>query len=562
MSIPTKPPHGEVYDPELKTSPHFRDTTASPDADEDSAKVAPSSGSSQERQFPEDFPALPYHRYSEGELIARGGMSTIYKIYDHYFLRHIAMKVIDERLAHQTHHARRFLEEAQITGQLEHPNIIPVHNLGCNEDGFFYFTMKMIDGQTFEQYLRSEAHDLYSDASLYRTLQIFLKVCDAVSFAHSRGVLHRDLKPANIMVGEHGQVYVMDWGIAYLMPDKASSSTGDMFADKTSIFLQRDLLETHEQSGDILGTWNYMAPEQALGQTHLLDFHTDVFALGAILYEILTGHAPYRGNNAYEILQLAQKGEIVPPEQAVPQLVLPPGLSQIAMQALHPNPVLRYPNVTKLKEDIELFLRSGGQLPLRNYAPGELIIQEGGDGNAAYVITRGRCRAFRTIHDREVDLRDMGPGDVFGETSIFLQQKRTASVAAIDHVTLAVLDRQTLEQKLYRDSWLGRFIETLAQRFIDTDRKWTRQRQTLEQSQLLNHLLVYLCHTSPTHPPTAPWFPIAHNLCQLYECSEQELIDNIDALGVFTLDREQNTLSVTSSALHAYLHSHRISSAS
>lgn len=547
MSFFKKRPDNEIYESETRTSPHAAGVTPTPQP--------PDAASG---EIPPDFPTLPYLRYSEGQMIARGGMSMIYKIYDHYFLRHIAMKVIDERLAHQSLHARRFLEEAQITGQLEHPNIIPVHNLGCNENGFFYFTMKMIDGQTFEQYLRSDAHDLYSDASIYRTLQIFLKICDAVSFAHSRGVIHRDLKPANIMVGDHGQVYVMDWGIAYLMPDKTICNEGDMYAEKTTIFLQRNVLEETEQSGDILGTWNYMAPEQALGQTHLLDFHTDVFAMGAILYEILTGHAPYQGNNPYEILQQAQQCTIVPPEQAVPHLVLPPGLSQIAMQAMHPNPLQRYANVTKLKEDIELFLRSGGQLPLRDYAPGELIIQEGGDGNAAYVITRGHCRVFRTINDRQVDLREMGPGDVFGETSIFLQQKRTASVSAIDHVTLAVLDRQTLEQKLYRDSWLGRFIETLAQRFIDTDRKWTRQRQTLEQSQLTNQLFAYLCQASTTSPPSAPWFPIAQSLCTLLECSEQELIEKITSLQLFTLDREQNLISLTPASLHAYLHTHRI----
>ncbi|TNE44678.1 MAG: cyclic nucleotide-binding domain-containing protein [Deltaproteobacteria bacterium] len=505
----------------------------------------------------EPRPELPPQRYSEGTLIARGGMSQIYKVYDHHLLRHIAMKTIDERLNSENQHIRRFVEESQITGQLEHPNIIPVHNMGCNEEGFYYFTMKMVDGQTLEQYLQSDAHDLYSDNSLYQTLQIFLKVCDAVSFAHSRGVIHRDLKPANIMVGDHGQVYVMDWGIAYLMPDTSSQDVDDMYSEKTSIYLDRGGTDG-EQSGDILGTWNYMAPEQALGQTNLLGFHTDVFALGAVLYEILTGHPPYQSENAYQVLQMAQQGMFVPPQDAVPHMTLPHGLCQIAQHAMHPNPLLRYPNVEKLKHDIELFLRSGGQLPLRNYPPGELIIQEGGEGNAAFVITRGRCQVFRMVGGRQINLREMGEGEVFGETSIFLKQLRTASVKALDHVTVAILDRQTLEQKMFQDSWLGRFIEALAQRFIDTDRKWTRQRQTLERTQLQAQLLAYLCHHSETNPPSARWSPLCEALCQQMSCSPDDLQQTIESLNFFIIDLHNDRLSLSANTLHNYLNTHRL----
>lgn len=532
-----KDPYFQVYESDMKTAPNEIE-------------------GAEDAEHSEPPPELPAQRYSEGSMIARGGMSQIYKVYDHHLLRHIAMKTIDERLTSENLHIRRFVEEAQITGQLEHPNIIPVHNMGCNSEGFFYFTMKMVDGQTLEQYLQSDAHDLYSDNSLYKTLQMFLKICDAVSFAHSRGVLHRDLKPANVMVGDHGLVYVMDWGIAYLMPD-TSNNDEDMYSEKTSIYLNRGL-EGGEQSGDILGTWNYMAPEQALGQTNLLGFHTDVFALGSILYEILTGSPPYQGDNAYQVLQQAQQGSYVPPQEAVPHISLPHGLCQIAMHAMHPNPLLRYPNVEKLKNDIELFLRSGGQLPLRNYQPGELIIQEGGEGNAAFVITRGRCQAFRMVGGRQINLREMKEGEVFGETSIFLQQKRTASVRAIDQVTVAILDRQTLEQKMFHDSWLGRFIEALAQRFIDTDRKWTRQRQTLERTQLQSQIMAYLCHHSTTNPPSAPWSPLCEALCQQMSCTSNDLLQMIEGFNFFHCDLQNDRISITANTLHNYLNTHRL----
>ncbi|HCF57888.1 MAG TPA: hypothetical protein DFS52_07820, partial [Myxococcales bacterium] len=147
-------------------------------------------------------------------VIAKGGMSTVRLAYDTNLLRHMAMKVLSPKIAAKPLEARRFLEEAQITGQLEHPNIPPVHEVGIDDEGTHYFTMKYVHGVTLEELLNGQNFSVRDEAKLFEVLQVFVKTCQAIGFAHCRGVIHCDIKPRNVMVGSYGQVYVMDWGIA------------------------------------------------------------------------------------------------------------------------------------------------------------------------------------------------------------------------------------------------------------------------------------------------------------------------------------------------------------
>lgn len=500
-----------------------------------------------------DLPALPESRYETSGLLAAGGMSLIYKVYDKFFLRYTAKKTIDPRLLDQNINIQRFVEEAQITGQLEHPNIIPVHDLGCDDEGFF-FIMKLIDGQTFDQYLRSADYDPQSEACLFSALQTFIKICDAVSFAHSRGVIHRDLKPANVMVGTHGQVYVMDWGIAYILPDDAPLSLQSEDCEKTLVFLQRPIFGSESEiSGDIIGTWHYMAPEQALGQTERIGFHTDIFALGAVLYEILTGTPPHLGDNVCEVLRNAQLAYIEHPKSRAPQRLQPETLCQIAMQAMQIDPAQRYANVEQLKDEIEHYLRSGGQLPTKTFAPGELIIREGEDGDSAFIIVHGQCEAFRILDGRKITLRTMQQGEVFGETSIFLRQTRTANVAAINQVTVAILARDTLEQKMMRDYWFGRFIETLAHRFIDTDHKCSNQQQLLEKLQILNHVQAYLLSAVTDGQTETAWHPLCAALCYQFSLSPNQILKVISDCPYVICDPDLDRITISTENLHQNL---------
>src|SRR5271165_2938185 len=239
--------------------------------------------------------------------VASGAQGEVRRVVDKSLLRTLAMKLLDPAHAREEAHRRRFVEEAQITAQLDHPNVPPVHRIGIDDGGQLYFTMKLLDGRTFEDVLKAGGH--HGDwKELFRMLQVLVTVCNAVAFAHARGVLHRDLKPENVMVAEHGQVYVMDWGIARVVQQR-SGSVPDAAPGV------RVWREASAEEGVIAGTPEYMSPEQAAGRNADVDARTDVFALGAILYRILVGRPPYDGPTPLLTLTRAALGQYEPPMQ-------------------------------------------------------------------------------------------------------------------------------------------------------------------------------------------------------------------------------------------------------
>lgn len=395
--------------------------------------------------------------------IGVGGMGAVHLVNDLVLLRKVAMKSLHPKLARKHEHAERFLREVQVTGRLDHPNIVPVHDIGFHSEGNAFFVMKHIDGQTLTERIADVRDQPLVGSVLEELLQIFLKLTNAIGFAHSRGVIHRDLKPANIMVGSHGEVYVMDWGIAMLCADaEPPTNDGDPLLE------QERLRRQHEYDGSLLGTVGYMSPEQAEGRVNDIDFRSDVFGLGAILYEILTGRAPYAGGRAVDILKRARKGEVRPP-QDVSRRHLPPGLCSIAMKAMAFDPADRYQSVSQLERAITAFLRGGGWFETRTVPAGTIIVQEGDEADSAYIIESGHCQVYKTVNGERQELRELGPGDVFGETAIFTGKERTASVASKDEVKVIVITSESLDYELSEKRWLAAFVRTLAERFCDVD---------------------------------------------------------------------------------------------
>jgi tetratricopeptide (TPR) repeat protein len=249
-------------------------------------------------------PALRAGRYTLMEEIARGGMGAVLRARDAELNRCLAVKVLREDYRGNTALERRFREEARITGQLQHPGIPPVHEVGVLSDGRPYFAMKLIEGRTLADLLEerpSPTHDLP------RFLGIFEQVCQTLAYAHSRGVIHRDLKPANVMVGAFGEVQVMDWGLAkVLREDRCPETTAP--AEASALTPARADASAATKTGMVLGTPAYMAPEQARGEVGRLNEHSDVFGLGAILCVILTGQPPYTGASKEDVHRQAEAG--------------------------------------------------------------------------------------------------------------------------------------------------------------------------------------------------------------------------------------------------------------
>jgi len=416
--------------------------------------------------------------HDEGEL-ARGGMGSIHRVFDRAILRTVAEKRLHDSVRLLPGALARFLEEAQITGQLDHPNIVPVYDVGADDSGLVKsFAMKLVRGKTLKQQI-AEAHSVgLGGAHIEAMLQVFLKVCDAVAFAHSRGVIHCDLKPDNVMVGSHGQVYLMDWGVARLM---SGARPSDLSIDAAAMGAVDDTPSGRDRSRAIVGTPAYMAPEQARGALGEIDERSDVFGLGAILYRILTDRAPFAARSSAQAIERARSGVIEPPASAVPSSKLPPGLCRITMKALAPEREDRYQSVQGLQEDVLSFLRGGGWFRTLQFRAGTVIVREGEQPDAAYIINSGRCEAFRLLDGQRKSLRVMGAGEVFGETSIFTSQPRAASVAAVDDTEVTEITLDAFEQECGERSWMRAFVTALAERFLDADRALNEIRAGLEE---------------------------------------------------------------------------------
>jgi serine/threonine-protein kinase len=262
-------------------------------------------------------------RYQLQGEIARGGMGAVLRGRDVDLGRDLAIKVLLEKHAQRPEVVRRFIEEAQIGGQLQHPGVVPVYDIGRFGDRPF-FTMKLVKGQTLQALLAERQTPVAdapgSPAELPRFLDIFLKVAQAMAYAHAKGVIHRDLKPANIMVGAFGEVQVMDWGLAKLLAeggvaDEEKASRERQRPEETTIRTARSTgsagsFGTQTEAGSLLGTPAYMPPEQANGDVVNLDRRCDVFGLGAILCEILTGKPPYVGRSSEEVRRKAANGDL------------------------------------------------------------------------------------------------------------------------------------------------------------------------------------------------------------------------------------------------------------
>jgi serine/threonine protein kinase len=225
-----------------------------------------------------EVPDLSGTRYRLIGQVARGGMGIVYAAADEELHRRVALKILDISSS-EGELANRLRREARVLARLEHPGIVPVHDVGTLADGRVFYTMKFVEGQRLDEYIGSVA-------SLPDRLRIFLRICDAVAFAHARGVLHRDLKPSNVMVGSFGEVLVMDWGLAKIMAEEIETdlSAPDIAPPERLADMEDDPpLSALTRDGRVMGTPGYMSPEQATGEIELLDPRSDVFALGILL---------------------------------------------------------------------------------------------------------------------------------------------------------------------------------------------------------------------------------------------------------------------------------------
>ncbi|MCJ8329569.1 MAG: SUMF1/EgtB/PvdO family nonheme iron enzyme [Lentisphaeria bacterium] len=286
-------------------------------------------------------------RYVINEQIGEGGAGEVLSCEDPNLGRDIAMKRLHSNLRYDYEHKARFIREARVMAQLEHPNIVPVHELGVTKDNNVFFTMKKVIGDELRvvlDNLKDDDDEYLENYPTDRMLEIFKDICNAIGFAHSQKIIHRDLKPSNILIGEFGEVLVLDWGLAKIVETDAENNPimdGKMLTEE----------------GMVSGTPLYMSPEQALGQANLQDEQSDIYSLGAILYEMLTLNYTVEAESVMEILTKVVSGKIIPPRKRTPHRRIPPEIDAIVMKALCREKADRYHRIPDLLEDLDRYSR-------------------------------------------------------------------------------------------------------------------------------------------------------------------------------------------------------------
>jgi len=302
--------------------------------------------------------------------IARGGMGLVMEAQDNNLHRSVAIKVMLDPGTASRQKILRFIEEARITSQLQHPGIVPIHELGIDNNGNVFYSMKRVSGKTLKEVLKELKEGRAESVSMYplnRLLNILLRVCDAIAYAHSMGVVHRDLKPDNIMIGDYGEVLILDWGLAKIIGHKGSDNARDGSGSKGLQKEQRvtghfhstdsdsdDVLVTME--GNIVGTPGYMSPEQARGQIGRIDERSDVYSLGAILYHILKLEPTIGINSSTDRKNALEKTrtERIAPLKENKRVTRP--LIAITMKTLSLRPKDRYRTVKSFQADLDAYM--------------------------------------------------------------------------------------------------------------------------------------------------------------------------------------------------------------
>jgi formylglycine-generating enzyme required for sulfatase activity len=441
----------------------------------------------------------PDSRYDVRGEINHGGMGAILQVWEEGLRRPLAMKIIRPRTTGQAPSAvdpavlLRFLEEAQVTAQLAHPGVVPVHDLGVDSQGRLYFTMRLVEGHDFEQMfelVRQGAEGF----SLARALSDLLKACETMAYAHSCGIIHRDLKPANIMTGKFGQVYVMDWGLAKLRgrdtaPASSPGGAPPVVSDRQELGADSSL---HTHQGAIVGTVFYMSPEQALGGE--LDARSDVYAMGAILYTLLAGRPPYMPPGARaklgDVHLAILRGPPTPISTIAPSAS--PELVAVCEKAMARDPEARYPDMQAMAKDLRAFLEgrvveafgANEWIRFRKWVGRNrgtaaalaalLVAVLGGTGAAAWIEKRGReveaernarilgladSKKLRALEELQVKLWPAGPESAPALARWVEDAQRLQQRAGYHHETLAMLEREGGSGE--DDAWLREQISGL-----------------------------------------------------------------------------------------------------
>lgn len=350
-------------------------------------------------------------RYHRKHLHAKGGIGEIWLARDCQLGRDVALKNVRSEMAKDSTVTRRFLNEAQINGQLEHPGIVPVYELAANKDEQPFYSMRFVNGRTLKHASRAFHEDRVAGqpslTEFSSLLNAFVTVCKTIAYAHSRGVIHRDLKGENVILGDFGEVVVLDWGLAKL------EGTSEEATEAPPVAIDQDEGPLTLQ-GHAVGTPGYMAPEQAMGRIDLIDCRTDVYGLGAMLYHLLTGKPPFKGENFEELLRKVQFQEPIPPKQLWDGV--PDTLQAACLKALAKERSQRFDSAREFAEEVEQWQEDQRQQAVDALRESESLYQSLVECVSLNVWRKDLQGRFTYVNKGLCDVLGMSKDDIIGKT--------------------------------------------------------------------------------------------------------------------------------------------------
>jgi len=363
--------------------------------------------------------------------IGRGGMGEVFLVTDQDLSRQVAMKVLRPDMAQGREHRLHFIAEAQATSQLEHPGIPPVHDIGLTKDGQLYFTMKLVQGRTLREVLHDlnlKRKEVAREYNLHKLASLLERICEALHFSHEKGVIHRDIKPENIMLGDYGEVHVMDWGLARV------AGTTDEYESFETVETARTAVGYETEHGAIKGTLPYMSPEQARGGE--LDRRSDIYAVGCLLYECLTLQPAFD----QDVLAKKQTGDIRDVRTRNSRRKVPEPLARICEKALSTDPGQRYSTAEDLAVSLRRWL-DGRAEKERKHEEAERFAADGKQASERYLSLRGEITAAE--QSAEAEAKKYKPHQPVSEKRSMIDARETVEQLKID-LALAFAESQKL----------------------------------------------------------------------------------------------------------------------
>lgn len=414
-------------------------------------------------------------RYSKLRELGAGSIGKVHAVFDNFLQRVVAHKLMKQEHLNNNNILQTFGNEIRLMGRLSHPGILPVYDAMLGERGEPSYIMRYAEGQDLATLIQMPKGRLDSVAlPLEQAVRILVKLCETLAYAHDHGVLHLDLKPENIMLGRYGEVLIMDWGAARVY-DTVKYEAGIKQHTGDSVHIEHK----HENRNLLIGTPAYMSPEQLKSPRDQLKPASDIFSIGILFYQMITGQHPFK-ERVFEKLS-AKIEKFDPPAAHEVNPDIPHNLSRICERMLKKKPEERYASFREVIQDIDDYQRSGAGAPTRNYAAGETIFKEGDPGDFVCIVVSGKVEISVRKNGKAHVIARLGPNEPFGELAALTGNPRTATATALESSVIRMISKQDIAMEIENLSpWVGSMVKALSKRFIDNSERLLKLERSLQ----------------------------------------------------------------------------------